>query len=178
MGKKTNRRLTIALGILMLFCGVVALGSPFIMGAMMTTMIGIMLIMGGVAEMIISFSNGWKAGLPLFLAGILTLIAGGIVLGQPILASAMFTIMMVIYFISEGILRSIYALQSRPIQGWGFLLFSGITSILLGIMLMRHWPLSGLMAIGVFAGVRLLFAGISLLNCRSIGSASLKASIL
>ena len=174
MNEKTNKGLTIALGILMIFCGVVALGSPFIMGAMMTKVIGIMLIMGGVAEMVISIPNGWKAGLPLFLAGILTLIAGAVVLGRPILASAIFSIMMTIYFMSEGILRSIYALQSRPTQGWGFLLFSGILSILLGIMLMRSWPLSGLMAIGVFTGVRLLFAGISLLYVPYIESDTIK----
>lgn len=164
MGEKTNRGLVIALGMLMIFCGLVAIGSPFMMGAMMTTIIGIMLVIGGLSEVVIAFSNGWKEGLPVFLAGILTIIAGAVVFGNPLLASALFTFLMVGYFISEGVLRCMNAFKFKPAQGWGLILCSGIISILLGIMLMRGWPISGMMAIGVFAGLRLLIGGINMLT--------------
>jgi len=47
--------------------------------------------------------------------------------------------------------------------GWGWQLFSGIISVLLGIMLWQDWPLSGLWAIGVLIGIRLLFSGFGIL---------------
>ena len=171
MGKETNKVLVTILGVLMIFCGIGAIGSPFMMGAMMTTIIGIMLIIGGGAEIVMAFSSGLKTGFPVFLAGLLTVIAGGIVMANPILASAVFTILMSIFFISEGVVRSISSFKVRPAQGWGFALFSGVISILLGIMLMRGWPISGMMAIGVFAGIRLLFGGMNILTVSTVASA-------
>ena len=171
MEEKNNKGLSVILGIIMIFCGLVAIGSPFLMGTIMTSMIGIMLILGGISEMFISFSNGWKQALLILLTGLLTVAAGVVVLRHPVFASSFFTILMVIYFISDGVLRSMNAFKVRPTKGWGFVLFSGIMSVLLGIMLMQGWPVSGLMAIGIFAGVRLLFAGMNTLSGGSVKSA-------
>ncbi len=168
MEEKSNKGLSMVVGILMIFCGIVAMGSPFLMGAIMTSIIGFMLILGGISEMFISFTNGWKESLLILLTGLLTVAAGVVVLRNPVLASSFFTILMVIYFISDGVLRAGAAFKFRPNQGWGLALFSGIISIVLGIMLLRGWPVSGLMAIGIFAGVRLLFSGMNVLSGGSV----------
>ncbi len=53
--------------------------------------------------------------------------------------------------------------QIRPADGWGWALFSGILSIVLGAMFWAQAPLSGALAIGILIGIRLLFSGLTLL---------------
>lgn len=164
MAEKNNKGLSKIVGILMIVCGIVAMGSPFLMGSIMTSIIGIMLILGGISEMFISFTTGWKQALFTLLTGLLTVAAGVVVLRHPVLASSFFTIMMVVYFISDGVLRAANAFKFKPNRGWGLALFSGVMSVLLGFMLLQGWPVSGLMAIGIFAGIRLLFGGMNVLS--------------
>ena len=62
----------------------------------------------------------------------------------------------------------IAALRIKPDRGWGWLLFGGIVSLLLGLLIWREFPLSGTWAVGVLVGVKLLFAGLSIVT---VGSA-------
>ncbi len=57
----------------------------------------------------------------------------------------------------------------RPGQGWGSILFSGIVTVLLGILLLAEWPISGAWALGTLVGMNLLFSGFAMI---SIGSAA------
>ena len=59
------------------------------------------------------------------------------------------------------------AFHVRPHKGWGWMLFSAALSVLLGFMLLREWPLSGLWAVGTLVGINLIFSGVAML---SIGS--------
>jgi uncharacterized membrane protein HdeD (DUF308 family) len=49
------------------------------------------------------------------------------------------------------------------------MLFSAAMGVVLGILLLKEWPLSGVWAIGTLVGINLLFAGMSII---SIGSAA------
>ena len=61
--------------------------------------------------------------------------------------------------------------QGDPAQvvGAGWMLFSAVMGVILGLLLLREWPLSGLWAIGTLVGVNLLFSGFSMI---SVGSAA------
>jgi uncharacterized membrane protein HdeD (DUF308 family) len=48
------------------------------------------------------------------------------------------------------------------------MLFSAAMGVVLGFLLLREWPLSGLWAIGTLVGINMIFAGISII---SVGSA-------
>ena len=63
------------------------------------------------------------------------------------------------WFVASGIIESIAALTARDVKGWGWILFSGVVSVLLGLMLWSQFPLSGVWAIGLLVGIRLLTAG-------------------
>jgi uncharacterized membrane protein HdeD (DUF308 family) len=54
----------------------------------------------------------------------------------------------------------ILAFILKPGTGWGWLLFGGIVSILLGIIIWRQFPLSGVFAIGILFGIKLFFNGL------------------
>jgi uncharacterized membrane protein HdeD (DUF308 family) len=84
---------------------------------------------------------GWIVAL-----GVVTVIAGFLAMGSPMASGAA-----VVVFI--GVAMAI----------------AGVARSLLGFLLLREWPLSGLWAIGTLVGVNLLFSGFSLI---SVGSAA------
>lgn len=89
--------------------------------------------------------------------------------GRPGIGLATVTLLVGGYLVVDGISSAILAFHVRPDKGWGWMLFSAIMGVLLGFLLLREWPLSGLWAIGTMVGVNLLFAGFSII---SVGSAA------
>ena len=78
------------------------------------------------------------------------------------MASAMaLTLLMAMLFLIGGIFRIIVAL-AVPMHHWGWLLLSGVINVLLGVLIWRQYPWSGLWVIGLFIGIDLFFSGWSL----------------
>jgi len=94
-----------------------------------------------------------------FLIGGLTLLLGIYLITNPTLASAILTIILVIYFILDGILEIAAGIQHRK-EGGGWWIFGGVMSILLAIMIWAQFPFFGVWAIGILIGVKLFFAGL------------------
>ena len=158
---KKNTGLTIAAGIIVLLMGIFALGSPFVAGVSVALMVGILLIIGGISQLLFAFKAG--GGIWAIILGILTVVAGGYMVSNPGAALATLTIFLAAYLIVSGIFEAIIAFQARPAEGWGWALFSGILSFVLGFMIWNQFPLSGAMAIGILLGVKLVFSGMSLM---------------
>jgi uncharacterized membrane protein HdeD (DUF308 family) len=71
----------------------------------------------------------------------------------------------------DGVFEIIWAFRLRPIKGWGWTLFSGIASLVLGILIWRQFPVSGMWAVGTLAGIHMIFAGSSIASlCRAARS--------
>jgi uncharacterized membrane protein HdeD (DUF308 family) len=49
--------------------------------------------------------------------------------------------------------------QLKPIKGWGWMLFNGLVTLLLGGLIWSQWPISGVWAIGTLLGIHLIFDG-------------------
>jgi uncharacterized membrane protein HdeD (DUF308 family) len=158
---KRNTGLTIAAGVVTLLMGVLAIGSPFVAGASLAVMVGILLIIGGISQLVFAFKVG--GGLFTIILGVLTVVAGGYMVSNPGAALATLTIFLAIYLIASGILESVVAFQVKPAEGWGMAMFSGILSVLLGLMIWNQFPLSGAWAVGILLGVKLVFSGLTLL---------------
>ena len=62
----------------------------------------------------------------------------------------------------DGVFEIIWAFRLRPIKGWGWQLFSGIATLVLGVMIWRQFPESSLWAVGLLAGIHMIFAGSSI----------------
>jgi len=92
--------------------------------------------------------------------GGLTLLCGIALLAHPLFASGVLSIILAVYFIIDGISELVAGIQLRPSSGWGWMLFGGIVSILLGIMIWSQFPLSGIWAIGILMGIKLFFVGL------------------
>ena len=91
---------------------------------------------------------------------------------RPGAALVTLTLFLAAYFVVDGIFEIIEAFDLKPIQGWGWMLFGGIVSILLGIMIWRQWPVSGAWAIGILFGIKLIFAGWAMVGIGTAGRPS------
>ena len=151
-------------GVLLLITGVLSLIAPLASGLSIALMIGVLFIVCGAAQFVIAFRTGaFGEGLLLALLALLSLIAGVYMVSQPVAALATLTLFLAGYFIASGIVEAFGALRARPTQGWGWLLFGGIVSIALGVMIWRQFPLSGAWAIGTLVGVRMIMSGWTLI---------------
>lgn len=163
-GIKKNARLAVVVGIIMLICGILAIGSPLVAGMSVTFIVGIMLIVGGISQCFLAFQAGaFGKGLLIFVMGALTAVAGFFLFNQPLAGLASITIFLAAYFVVTGISELIGAFQIRPAEGWGLMLFNGVVTLLLGIMIWQQFPLSGAWAVGVLFGVKLVLGGWSLI---------------
>ena len=95
---------------------------------------------------------------------------------HPAAALAALTMLLSAWFVASGIIESIAALTARDVKGWGWILFSGVVSVLLGLMLWSQFPLSGAWAVGTLVGVRLLFSGFALISAAGAVSSAVKES--
>jgi len=149
------------MGLLNMMLGFIAMGSPAMAGTAAVLIIGIMLLLSGLFELVHAFNT--HKGLAAFLGGALGIAGGALILARPLFGLALLALILAVYFVVDGIARMVSAFQARPIPGWGFVLFSGMISLLLGLMIWRGWPLSGLWAIGILVGIRIFMAGLTML---------------
>ncbi|SDZ75962.1 HdeD family acid-resistance protein [Microbulbifer marinus] len=153
------------LGILTIILGVVALMAPSITGLSIAVFIGALVLVGGIFRLIWSFRAGsFGRGLVSIALGVLTVLAGVIMLSNPLLAAGMLTVLLAIYFIVDGIAEVLTGFGSSPESGRGWLILGGMVSILLGVILWAQYPLSGDWALGILFGIKLVFIGLIIVS--------------
>ena len=169
---KRNAGMIVILGIITVIAGFLALVMPWAGGVGAAMFVGFALIVGGVARMMAAFSAGsFGRGTLAFIGGALVLLAGLLMVARPGLGLATLTLMFGAYLLVDGIFGAVLAFQVRPQQGWGWMLLSAVMSVILGFLLLRDWPLTGLWAIGTLVGINMIVAGFSMI---SIGSSARK----
>ena len=95
------------------------------------------------------------------LTGILYVVAGWMMVTNPAESALLLTLIIAMFLVFEGVFRIVAALAARY-PHWGWVMFNGIISLILGIMIWRQWPYSGLWVIGLFVGIEMLLNGWSL----------------
>jgi uncharacterized membrane protein HdeD (DUF308 family) len=158
---KKNSGLTLAAGIVVLLMGIFAMGSPFIAGVSLAIAVGFILIFGGAGQLV--FALKARAGLFSIILAVLTIIAGGYMVSNPGVALATMTMVLALYLVISGFFEVMMALQIKPVKGWGWVLFGGVISLLLGAMIWSQFPVSGAWTIGTLIGIKLFFSGWALL---------------
>lgn len=151
----------VALGVVFLVAGVIAMGSVVAATETAVLVVGIMMLMGGVAEIIAAFSvKTWGKFLLWMLLGVLYVAAGMIAIMNPLLAAAYLTLMLGFALVFGGVLRIFLAFQMKSAGGpWGWVVLSGLITLLLGAMIIAQWPASSLFVLGIFLGIDLIFIG-------------------
>jgi len=148
-----------ALGILLVVCGTLAVIFPVIGSVAVVLVLSVALMVAGVATIIGSFWAGkWSGVLVQLLVGILYLAASFVVSERPLAATLAITVFIAMSFIVMGGFRALAALMIRFPQ-WGWALLNGVVTLLLGIVIYRHLLLDALWVVGLLVGVEMLFNG-------------------
>jgi uncharacterized membrane protein HdeD (DUF308 family) len=149
----------LAMGIVMVIIGTLALGSSVAVTLFSMLFLGWLMIIAGVVEAVHAFWKKEWGGLFLhLLIGVLYVVVGFMVLANPAASALSLTLIMAIFFILMGIFRIIIAGAMR-FPHWGWVLFNGIITLILGVIIWRQWPISGLWVIGLFIGIDLIISG-------------------
>jgi len=157
-------------GVLTIILGVLAMGSPLVTGLALSMLIGIAMIAAGLAQTIHAFQAGSLGrGILRLLFGGITVLAGIAIVGQPGMALATLTLFLAIYFVVDGLTMIFASTAVASGQGKGWVIFNGVITLILGLMIWRGWPVSGAWAIGILLGIRLIFSGMTMLALGSVG---------
>lgn len=149
-----------AIGVILLLLGLFALSYQFFATVFSIYIIAILLIIAGLAQAIHAFRIRGLAQTTLWaVIGILYIVAGIIAFIQPINASIAITLMIAFLLIASGITQIISSLTHQNFPRWGWWLFSGIMTFLLGILIVFGWPVNSLWVLGMFLGIDLIFQG-------------------
>ena len=103
--------------------------------------------------------KSWGKFLLWALLGALYIVAGFVTFENPLLAAAILTLILGIALVASGIMRIILAFSVKEGTPWIWVVVSGIITLLLGLIILAHWPVSSLYILGLFLGMDLVFAG-------------------
>ena len=153
----------IIVGFLLVLLGSVAIMAPFVSGVAVTLLLGGLFLVAGLIMAFFAFkAPTWKSGAFQLLFGGITIFCGISFLLKPVIGLFTLTSILLAYFCVDGVFSIIAGFRAKPLQGWGWIVFSGLISLILGGLLWYEWPLSGTFAVGILAGIRLIFSGWSI----------------
>lgn len=148
-------------GVLLVIAGVLAITMPGIAALATVIVLGWVLLFSGVFEGVYAFQTrdepgfGWKLA-----SAIVTLLLGIAVLWMPVAGIASLALLIGAFLFAGGIARTVLAFRVKPMRGWGWVLFDGLLSIGVAILIAIGWPASSLAFIGLLTGFWLISSGI------------------
>lgn len=154
-------------GIVLAILGIAAIIVPSLASLAITIFLGWIFLIGGVAGLIATF---WARQMPGFwwslLSATLALVVGILLLVQPVQGMLTLTILVGAYFLAEGAVTIMYALQHRSelTQRWGWLLTAGVMDIIIAGIILVGLPGSAIWAIGLLVGLNMTFGGATLIG--------------
>jgi uncharacterized membrane protein HdeD (DUF308 family) len=152
----------VGLGIVYLIAGLIALGSVVFATVVTVFVVGIMMLISGVAEVINAFQiKGWGKFFLWLLLGLLYMAAGVLTFENPLLAAAILTLILGWFLIASGTMRIVLGFSMQEGMPWIGVVLSGVITLLLGLIIVIHWPVSGLYILGLFLAIDLIIAGAS-----------------
>jgi len=153
---------SIALAVLMIIAGMLAIADSFVAGIFAVYVIAWMAIINGIFQVVYGFRahGGGKMALEIIL-GLLYIAAGVFIVLNPASGLLALTAVIASFLVIYGIFALVLAFQLRPQSGWGWVLFDAILTLILGILIWRHWPVNSVWVVGTLLGISFIVSGVS-----------------
>ena len=156
---------SIGLSVLMLIAGALAIVMPPLAGLAALVIVAWLLIFSGGAHLVFAWHTRTTGGLLWeLLLGILYIFVGVYALLHPVAGLASLTLVLAMYLFVEGVLEFVLSFRVRPMPGANWLLFDGIVTFILAILIWRSWPSSTEWVIGTLVGISMIFSGAARLS--------------
>src|SRR6266566_3103124 len=109
----------IALGVVYVIAGAIALGSVVFATVATVFVVGVMMLIAGIAEVINAFQiKTWGKFFLWLLLGALYIIAGFVTFENPLLAAALLTLLLGFSLVASGIMRIVLAFRMKEEMPW------------------------------------------------------------
>jgi uncharacterized membrane protein HdeD (DUF308 family) len=152
----------VALGVVYLVAGFIALSSIVMATVASVFIVGVMMIIAGVAEVFYAFQiKTWGRFLVWALLGVLYIVAGFITFENPLLAAVLLTLLLGAFLVASGIVRLFLAFSMTRETPRIWVALSGVITLLLGLLILARWPVNSLYILGLFLSFDLIMAGAS-----------------
>ncbi len=150
----------VALGVLMLVLGGIAFGNLFIATVVAVYFVGWLMLIAGAIEIVHAFGvKTWGGFFFWLLAGLLYAIAGVVAFSNPLLASAVLTLLLAASLVASGVVRGWIGFKHWSHKGSGWILAAAIITTLAGIVIAIGWPTNSLWVLGMFLAIDMIFQG-------------------
>jgi uncharacterized membrane protein HdeD (DUF308 family) len=162
---RNHWKLFLVEGIVLVLLGIAALLLPLIAGLAVAILFGWLFLALGVVGLLTTFSMRHAPGFVWSLiSAILTIALGIALLVFPGLGLISLTYLLIAFFIIEGIVTIMYALEHKRelTQRWGWMLLSGVVDLVVALLILLGLPGSFTWALGLIVGINLLFGGASM----------------
>jgi uncharacterized membrane protein HdeD (DUF308 family) len=149
----------VALGIAMVVFGTLAITTPLFASLATAFTLGVLLLMGGAAQLVGAFwTRDWSGFFLVLLMGVLYVVVGLLFLNRPIEALEAMTLLLACGLMIGGLFRAIGSISYQFPQ-WGWVFVGGLIELALGVMIWMQWPVASFWVIGLFVGIDMLFSG-------------------
>jgi uncharacterized membrane protein HdeD (DUF308 family) len=150
----------VALGIVMLIVGVIALGNLLAATVASVFLVGIMMLIAGGFEIAHAFGvKTWGGFFWWLIGGLLYAIGGIIAFNNPLLASAVLTLLLAASLIAAGVVRGWVGYKHWSRKGSGWIIAAAVITALCGIVIAIGWPTNSLWVLGMFLAIDMIFQG-------------------
>jgi uncharacterized membrane protein HdeD (DUF308 family) len=150
----------VALGVVYVIVGLVALGSVVTATIASVLVVGIMMVVAGIAEVINAFQvRTWGKFAFWLLLGGLYIVAGIVTFQNPLLAAVLLTFLLGVALVVSGGMRLFLAFSMKESTPWIWVVVSGAITLILGLVILTRWPVSSVYVLGLFLGIDLVIAG-------------------
>jgi uncharacterized membrane protein HdeD (DUF308 family) len=153
-------------GIVLVVLGILAILVPPLATITFTLFLGWLFLISGIMGLITTF---WARHSPGFwwslLSAVLAIAAGIVLLIEPLRGAITLTLLLIVFFIIEGVLSIMYAFEhKKELSGrWGWMLASGIIDLILAAIILVGLPGTAAWALGLLVGINMLFGGSALI---------------
>jgi uncharacterized membrane protein HdeD (DUF308 family) len=149
----------LAFGIGLVLLGVAAMARSITATLVSMLFFGWLLVLASGIEVAQAVMVGhWAGFFYHLLAAILFGVTGLLLVASPAISAEVLTVIMAMFFIIGGLFQLIGSI-AVSLPGWGWQAADGIFAIILGLLVLAKWPASGLLVIGLFIGLDLIFYG-------------------
>jgi uncharacterized membrane protein HdeD (DUF308 family) len=153
-------------GIILSVLGLAAIIVPPLGGLFVTVLLGWLFLIAGIVGIVATIRArqtpgfGWS-----LLSAIVAVIAGGVLLWNPLQGLVTLTYVLTAFFIVDGILMIVLAItHRRQLSGkWEWMMVNGVVDLILAAIIISGLPGTLAWALGLIVGIDMLLGGASLI---------------